>query len=309
MIRAVLPLLLSVACTGEEDNGKYSSTVDPTVNRPQDTAPVDDSATDDSATDDTAPPPTDWEQLGGDASVDALLDAFLANVAADSEINWMFANADLAALKTQLRDQISSATGGPYAYTGRDMVTVHAGMAITDAQWGALVGDLVAAMDSLGVDYTADFSGDYAADRLVVALAGMHDDIVTDPGATLVLFNQLGAHTGVSAVAHELVLEVAADARINGYFASTDLAVLEGLLIEQICAETGGYCVYTGRDMVTTHAGLGITDADFDALVEDLLAGLDDLNVDYTPVTFDGGLPADRLIQALAAMRADIVEN
>ena len=296
--------------TSADDTSADDTSADDTST---DDTSADDTSTDDTSADDTAKDDTgvrtDWELLGGEPGVDVLLDSFLVNVAADAEINWMFANTDLVRLHDLLLEQISSATGGPYAYTGRDMLAAHDGMAITDDQWNALVGDLAGAMDSLAVPHSADFSGDLPADRLVRALAGMHDEIVEDPSGQLILFNQLGGHTGVSSVVNELLQEVGADARINTFFAGSDLAALNLLLVEQICDATGGYCVYSGRSMLDAHAGMGITDADFDALVEDLLNGLDDLNVDYTPATFDGGLPADALITALAGMRSEIVEN
>ena len=49
--------------------------------------------------------------------------------------------------------------------------------------------------------------------------------------------------------------------------------------LEQICAGTGGPCTYTGRDMKSAHAGMGITDAQFNALVEDLVKSLDKFKV------------------------------
>ena len=50
-------------------------------------------------------------------------------------------------------------------------------------------------------------------------------------------------------------------------------------LVDQICEASGGPCKYTGKDMKTAHAGMGITDADFNALVEDLVATLDKFKV------------------------------
>lgn len=316
MTRYLLPLsLFLAACSGVEDP-KTSDNTDPTITRP-DSKPVDDSGTtddssttvvDDTAIDDTQPPQADWDVIGGDAAVDALLDAFLANVGADANINWMFANTDLAQLKQLLKELISSATGGPLSYTGRDMLTAHAGMAITDAQFNSLVLDLLTAMSDLGVPYTADFSGDLPADRLMMALAGMHDDIVTDPNADQVLFNQLGGYAAVNAVVDAFVTNVGNDANINWMFANTDLVHLNDLLVEQICAATGGYCVYTGRDMVTTHAGMAITGSQWASLVDDLLAAFTTLGVPYT-ADFSGGLPADQLVLALASMYPDIVTD
>ncbi len=251
---------------------------------------------------------SDWESLGEEAGVTALVGAFVSNVAADDTINWMFANTDIVSFQTRLVEQISSATGGPLSYTGRDMLSAHAGMAVTDAQWGALLGDFVGALDQLSVPYTADFSGNYPADRLVVALVSMHDDIVTDPDGIIVLFNQLGGHAGAQLLVGEFLQEVGTDSRINGYFATTDMDLFSRLLVEQICDVTDGYCVYSGRSMAEAHAGLGISQDDFTALVEDLLTAMDSLNIDYTPGTFDGGKPADELIIILAGTANDIIE-
>ena len=99
---------------------------------------------------------------------------------------------------------------------------------------------------------------------------------------------------------------VAADPRINGFFAETDLPGLRALLIEQVCDATGGYCTYSGRDMKSAHAGLCIGSDDFDALVDDLLKGLDDLGVPYSTT---GAQPIDALLSVLAGMKPDIVEE
>jgi hemoglobin len=93
------------------------------------------------------------------------------------------------------------------------------------------------------------------------------------------LYDRLGGGPAITAVVDDFVGNVAADDRINRYFARTDIARLKNLLVEQICAGTGGPCAYTGRDMKTAHKGMGITDADFGALVEDLVKSLDKFKV------------------------------
>lgn len=118
------------------------------------------------------------------------------------------------------------------------------------------------------------------------------------------LFNQIGGMAAVQAVVTEFLTVVGGDSRINGFFATTDLTTLGRLLVEQICSATGGYCVYTGRSMAEAHAGMGVTDADFDALVEDLLTALTNLGVPYA---LDGSQPIDALLFALLDMRGDIV--
>ena len=93
------------------------------------------------------------------------------------------------------------------------------------------------------------------------------------------LYDRLGGQPAITAVVDDFVGNVAADARINRFFARTDIPRLKRLLVEQICAGTGGPCTYTGRDMKTAHAGMGITDAQFNALVEDLVKTLDKFKV------------------------------
>ncbi|MGH7554316.1 MAG: group I truncated hemoglobin [Longimicrobiales bacterium] len=72
-------------------------------------------------------------------------------------------------------------------------------------------------------------------------------------------------------------------------------------LIEQVCNVTGGPCSYTGRDMLTTHRGMGVTDGEFDALVEDLSLALDKLSVP--------GAEKGELLGALAPLRGQIVKR
>ena len=114
------------------------------------------------------------------------------------------------------------------------------------------------------------------------------------------LYTRLGGNAAITAVVADFVNErVAKDARINSFFAEVDLPNLERLLVEQIGEATGGPEVYTGRSMVEAHAGLGITVADFNALVEDLVLSLDQFEVPETEKT--------ELLNALGPMQPEIV--
>jgi hemoglobin len=121
------------------------------------------------------------------------------------------------------------------------------------------------------------------------------------PATTASLYERLGGNAAVSAVITDFVdNQVVPDTRINGFFANTDLARLKTLLTEFTANATGGPEMYTGRDMKSAHAGLGITMADFNALVEDLSKSLD---VFMVPAQEQG-----ELLAALAPLSADIVE-
>lgn len=118
------------------------------------------------------------------------------------------------------------------------------------------------------------------------------------------LYDRLGGKKVITAVVDEFVGRVAADARINRYFAATAgdskrLASFKMNLVDQICQAAGGPCKYTGKDMKTAHAGMGITSADFDALVQDLVGALDKFKV--------GEKDKGELLGALGPMKSDIV--
>ncbi len=114
------------------------------------------------------------------------------------------------------------------------------------------------------------------------------------------LYERLGGKSAITAVIDDFVARCAADSRINGKFARTDVPRLKSSLVDQVCAATGGPCTYSGRDMRTTHDGMKVTAGEFDALVGDLVATLDRFSVPETEKA--------ELLGALAPMRADIVE-
>jgi hemoglobin len=114
------------------------------------------------------------------------------------------------------------------------------------------------------------------------------------------LYERLGGKDAITAVIDDFVARCAADGRINGKFARTDIPRLKSMLVDQVGEATGGPHTYTGRDMRTTHDGMGVTAAEFDALVQDLVATLDQFNVPEAQKS--------ELINALAPMRSDIVE-
>ena len=118
-----------------------------------------------------------YQRLGGKPAITAVVDQFVTNVAGDNRINHYFQAdvadpARLATFKTNLVNQICQGTGGPCKYTGKDMKTAHEGMGITDADFNALVADLVAALDKFKV-------GDKEKNDLLAVLGPMKPDIVT----------------------------------------------------------------------------------------------------------------------------------
>lgn len=108
-----------------------------------------------------------------------------------------------------------------------------------------------------------------------------------------------GGRPGLEALVEEFLVRVLEDERINDQFAEVDLVNLNDRLVEQFCAELGGPCTYGGRTMAESHASLGVTEADFNALVEDLVDAMQARGVPRRA--------QNRLLARLAPMHAEIV--
>lgn len=138
------------------------------------------------------------------------------------------------------------------------------------------------------------------ADETVDSAATATPPAVTTPN----LHERLGGTSAIAAVVDGFAANVLADTRINRHFQriAGDTAAVRGFkakLVDQICQATGGPCTYTGLDMKSAHQGMNLTDADFDALVEDLVKALDSAGVAQRD--------KDELLAILGPMRADIV--
>jgi hemoglobin len=115
------------------------------------------------------------------------------------------------------------------------------------------------------------------------------------------LYQRLGGRPAIVAVVNDFVGNVARDRRINGFFANTDIPRLKRLLVQQICAASGGPCTYEGRSMREAHRGLGVRNRDFDALVQDLVISLNKFNV--------GPREQRELLGTLGQLRPQIVQR
>jgi hemoglobin len=116
------------------------------------------------------------------------------------------------------------------------------------------------------------------------------------------LYQRLGGREAIKLVVDDFVANMAADPRVNGRFKELDaarVAKLQTNLADQICDAAGGPCAYLGRDMKTTHTGMGITEAEWNATVEDLVKSLNKFKV--------GGKEQQEPLSALGAMKKDIV--
>jgi hemoglobin len=119
-----------------------------------------------------------YDSIGGGPAVRAAVDDFYARVLADPQLAPFFTDVDLQHLKAHQRAFIAAAIGGPEIYQGRDMAAAHAGLAITDADFDAVVGHLVDTLTGLGVPQET-------IGQIGGALAPLRGDIVTAPADEL----------------------------------------------------------------------------------------------------------------------------
>lgn len=95
-----------------------------------------------------------FSRLGGSAAVDAAVDIFYDKVLADERIRHFFADTDMARQRAHQKAFLTVAFGGPNAYLGRDLRSGHQRLidqGMNDSHYDAVVEDLAAALDELGV--------------------------------------------------------------------------------------------------------------------------------------------------------------
>lgn len=94
-----------------------------------------------------------------------------------------------------------------------------------------------------------------------------------DTGKTL--YERLGSWDGITRIVADTINLHQENPAIGHYFADIDEAQLNKHVVAFFAAGTGGPAEYSGRDMTSTHAGMGLSDADFDSAVADVLKALD----------------------------------
>ncbi|MFK7976412.1 MAG: group 1 truncated hemoglobin [Halioglobus sp.] len=92
-----------------------------------------------------------FERLGGEPAVDAAVDIFYEKVIADERISAFFEHLDMFAQANKQKKFLTMAFGGPNDYSGKDMRTAHAHLGATEEHFAAVVENLMATLEQLGV--------------------------------------------------------------------------------------------------------------------------------------------------------------
>jgi len=118
------------------------------------------------------------------------------------------------------------------------------------------------------------------------------------------LYQRVGGYDALAAVVDDFITRLVTDKQFEKFFAGASNDSKKRIrqhILDQFCAATGGPCIYTGRDMKTSHTGLGITNAEWDAAAKHLTASLDKFKV---PEKEKG-----EILAFVTSLKKDIVEK
>jgi hemoglobin len=117
------------------------------------------------------------------------------------------------------------------------------------------------------------------------------------------LYERLGGYDAISGVASDLLSRLQSDPRLARFWqhrGEDGVKRERQLLIDFLCSSAGGTLFYTGRDMKTSHRGMGIGESDWSAFLGHLNATLDAFGV--------GRVERDQVVEFVQSTRSDIVE-
>ncbi len=93
-----------------------------------------------------------YDRLGGEATVNRLVDDFYDRLLVDPELAPFFAKSDMNHQRSMLREFIASALDGPAKYTGKGIAEAHQGRGIKPSHVQKFVDILLAAIKDFGVN-------------------------------------------------------------------------------------------------------------------------------------------------------------
>lgn len=135
------------------------------------------------------------------------------------------------------------------------------------------------------------------------AAFSQHDKMSMD-GKEKSLYHRLGGYDAIAAVSDDFVGRLATSKSLSRFvvgLSDDSKKRLRQHLVDFLCNATGGPCLYLGRDMKTSHTGLGITEADWKESVEALVATLDKFKVPKKEKS--------EVLTAVGGLKKDIVEK
>lgn len=114
------------------------------------------------------------------------------------------------------------------------------------------------------------------------------------------LYDRLGGGDKLKNITADIWSNHNSNPKIKNRYVKSDGDKVKQLVWEFFCAGIGGPQEYTGQDMLTAHTGMNISDTEFNAVCDDVLAALNKNNV--------GQKEKDEVLCILYSMKNDIVD-
>lgn len=253
-----------------------------------------------------------WDRVGGEAVLAPILDEFMRRALDNPAVNftrkglgkaWDPNPTNLTLLKQRLLQFISSITGGPLKYEGRDLKTAHQEMKISTDQFDALTVDFKAALNQSTIAF-------FEKEELLSALADTKSAIVDPKTVEQSLWLRLGGDNAVTLMVDDFVERTGNNPKVNFARKGTgkewnatpeNVLLLKKRLIQFLSSISGGPHKYEGKDMKSAHQSMQITEAEFNALVEDLKATLQKFKI--------AAREQNEVFKAVSALKPQIVDK
>jgi len=246
-----------------------------------------------------------YTRLGGITGiatvVNHFLDAVLADptITANEHVRHAVEKASLPAFKYLVIELVASACGGPQKYSGRTMKESHKHLKITEKEWEVFAGLFKKSLDHFNVPATEQ-------NELFAIVGSLKADIV-DSGITpkITLYDRLGGWNGIATVSDDFVDKIKTDYILNEnpYIREANKnsigPAFKFLVTELVCQATGGPQKYTGKGMRESHAGMKITEKEWQQFVALFKQSLDKFRV---PVA-----EQSELVAIVATLKNDVV--
>lgn len=95
------------------------------------------------------------------------------------------------------------------------------------------------------------------------------------------LYERLGGDTGIKAIVDDVMAAHLSNPIVQTRFQNArDIEHAKKMAWEFFCTGAGGPKPYTGRDMRTTHKGMNISEQEYLAVMDDIMAALRKHNID-----------------------------
>ena len=117
------------------------------------------------------------------------------------------------------------------------------------------------------------------------------------------LYSRLGGYDGITAFADNLLPRLQGDSQLGRFWQNRGfdgVAREKQLLIDYLCASSGGPMYYTGRDMKITHKGMQINESDWTLFMQHADAAMQALRIPQQE--------CDDIVAFVTSLKDDIVD-